>query len=203
MASLLRALPRRAAAPQLTPSPAAPRLLPRPRVSPAAHPSSSLSAPRLSHLDARGDAAMVDTTPKHSSARTARAAATVRLGAAAFAALDETANAKGSVLVVARIAGIMAAKRTAELLPLCHPLSLSHVAVTLRGDAERHEVHIEASASCVGATGVEMEALTAASVAALTVYDMCKAASKAIVISDVRLLEKTGGRSGVYRAESA
>jgi cyclic pyranopterin phosphate synthase len=144
---------------------------------------------------------MVDVSGKADTARTAVAGATVRLGPGAFAALDSAANAKGNVLATARLAGIMAAKRTSELIPLCHPLALSHVSVEMRERAETHEVQIEASASCVGATGVEMEALTAASVAALTVYDMCKAAHKGIVISDVRLLRKSGGRSGEWAAE--
>ena len=141
---------------------------------------------------------MVDVSGKSDNTRRAVACATVRLGPAAFAALEHGANAKGNVLAVARVAGIMAAKRTSDLIPMCHPLSLSHVSVAMREDPAAHELHIEASASCRGATGVEMEALTAVSVAALTVYDMCKAASKGIVIRDVRLLKKTGGKSGEW-----
>ena len=143
---------------------------------------------------------MVDVSGKSDDVRKAVACATVHLGPTAFAALAEGANAKGNVLAVARIAGIMAAKRTSDIIPLCHPLSLSHVSVEMTEDAATHKLHIEASASCRGATGVEMEALTAASVAALTIYDMCKAASKAIVIDGIRLREKSGGKSGHYRA---
>ena len=154
----------------------------------------------LTHIDASGDATMVDVSAKSDTARKAIACATVRLGPAAFGALAEGANAKGNVLAAARIAGIMAAKRTADLIPLCHPLSLSHISVAMTEDPAAHELHIEASASCRGATGVEMEVLTASSVAALTVYDMCKAASKSIVISDIRLLEKSGGKGGTYKA---
>eukprot|EP00326_Haptolina_ericina_P014058 CAMPEP_0181220030 /NCGR_PEP_ID=MMETSP1096-20121128/28614_1 /TAXON_ID=156174 ORGANISM="Chrysochromulina ericina, Strain CCMP281" /NCGR_SAMPLE_ID=MMETSP1096 /ASSEMBLY_ACC=CAM_ASM_000453 /LENGTH=145 /DNA_ID=CAMNT_0023312495 /DNA_START=63 /DNA_END=500 /DNA_ORIENTATION=+ len=144
---------------------------------------------------------MVDVSAKEATARMATAAATVELGPVAFSALAHGSNAKGNVLAIARIAGIMAAKRTSDLIPLCHPLSLSHVAVQMTEDRDAHAVHIEASATCRGNTGVEMEALTAASVAALTVYDMCKAASKSIVIRDIRLLHKEGGKGGAWTAD--
>lgn len=142
---------------------------------------------------------MVDVSAKADTKRTAIASASVLLGPAAFAALKASSNAKGNVLATARLAGIMAAKRTSDLIPLCHPVPLSHVSVDMREQPEVHRLDIVASATCTAATGVEMEAITAASVAALTVYDMCKAAHKGIVITDVKLLEKSGGRSGVWR----
>ena len=150
---------------------------------------------KLSHYDDSGSARMVDVGGKQSTRRTARARAFVKMSADALAALPD--NPKGNPLEVARIAGIQAAKKTAELIPMCHPLPLSHVdvetAVTDQG------VGITAGAATTGPTGVEMEALTAASVAALTVYDMCKALDKGIEIRDLRLIEKTGGKSGDYR----
>jgi len=134
------------------------------------------AAARLTHVDSHGEASMVDVSAKADTTRTAVAASSVHLGPAAFSALTARTNAKGNVLVTARLAGIMAAKRTSELIPLCHPVALSHVAVNLRERPEAHALDIEATATCTAATGVEMEALTAATVAALTVYDMCKAA---------------------------
>jgi cyclic pyranopterin phosphate synthase len=142
---------------------------------------------------------MVDVGHKRSTRREAVAVATVELGPVAYGALS--ANAKGDVLSVARVAGIQAAKRTAELIPLCHPLLISHAAVDFTLHPSAHSLTVTASAACDGGTGVEMEAMTAASVAALTVYDMCKAASKGIVLRDVRLIRKSGGKSGEWRAE--
>ncbi len=152
---------------------------------------------RLSHLDADGRARMVDVGDKPVTPRLAVAAATVRMRPATLRAITDGALPKGDVFAVARLAGIMAAKRTAELIPLCHPLTLSHVDVRLapRG---RREVVVEASIRLEGRTGAEMEALTAASVAALTVYDMCKAVDRDLEITDVRLLRKEGGKSGTY-----
>lgn len=150
--------------------------------------------PGLSHYDAAGQAAMVDVSAKQPTRRTATASAFVELSAAVLAALPH--NPKGDPLEVARFAGIQAAKRTAELIPMCHPLPLTHVDVQARVDAGG--VRITASVSTVGVTGVEMEALTAASVAALTVYDMTKALDKAIVIRQVRLESKTGGKAGDF-----
>ena len=152
---------------------------------------------RLSHYDAAGQAAMVDVSEKQPTRRTATASAFVELSAAVLAALPK--NPKGDPLEVARIAGIQAAKRTAELIPMCHPLPLTHVDVQAR--IEGSGVRITATAATVGVTGVEMEALTAASVAALTVYDMTKALDKAIVIRNVQLEAKTGGKSGDYSRE--
>ncbi len=149
----------------------------------------------LSHFDSAGQARMVDVGGKAVTTRTARAHAFVRMSRAVLDALPS--NAKGNPLEVARIAGVMAAKRTAELIPLCHSLPLSHadVEITVESDG----VRIVASASTAAQTGVEMEALTAASVAALTIYDMTKALDKRIEIHDVYLLEKTGGKSGDFK----
>lgn len=150
---------------------------------------------KLSHYDASGQARMVDIGGKASTSRTARARAFVRMKPAVLRALPD--NPKGNPLEVARIAGIAAAKRTWELIPMCHPLALRHADVQLT--VKRGGVAIEASASVDGPTGVEMEALTAASVAALTVYDMTKAMDKSMVIEGIELVEKTGGKSGTYR----
>ena len=150
--------------------------------------------PKLSHYDAGGRAAMVDVSAKQATRRSATASAFVELSAAVLAALPS--NPKGDPLEVARIAGIQAAKRTAELIPMCHPLPLTHVDV--RAEIAEGGIRIEASAATTGPTGVEMEALTAAAVAALTVYDMTKALDKGIVIRDVRLDAKTGGKSGDF-----
>lgn len=150
---------------------------------------------RLSHYDEKGRARMVDVTAKPETARFARAAALVKINARTRRAVRS--NPKGDPLEIARIAGIAAAKRTPDLIPLCHPLLLTHVDVTARLSSDG--VRIESSVRTSGPTGVEMEALTAAAVAALTVYDMCKALDRGIEITDVRLLEKAGGKSGHYR----
>jgi len=150
--------------------------------------------PRLSYFDESGQASMVDVSRKQPTRRTATASAFVELSAAVIAALPE--NPKGNPLEVARFAGIQAAKRTADLIPMCHPLPLTHVEV--QAAIEGNGVRITATVATVGVTGVEMEALTAASVAALTVYDMTKALDKAIVIRNVQLESKTGGKSGDY-----
>lgn len=146
---------------------------------------------------------MVDVSAKAVTGRRAVASATVRMQPATLAMIVEGGHAKGDVFSVARIAGIQAAKRCSELIPLCHPLMLTSVAVDLRADREASCVVIEATCCVADRTGVEMEALTAASVAALTVYDMCKAVDRGMVIDQVRLLEKSGGRSGLWRAEDA
>lgn len=158
------------------------------------------ATPRLSHVDAAGAATMVDVSPKAPTARRAIAEGRITMSAAAFAAVRANRVKKGDVLGVARLAGIQAAKRTAELIPLCHPLPLTDVQVVLTLDAKRHAVRVETSVATVAPTGVEMEALAAASVALLTIYDMVKALDKAMVIERVRLLEKTGGKSGSYKA---
>lgn len=153
---------------------------------------------KLSHFDAAGSPRMVDVSAKPATRRTARAQAFVRIRPEVLEELP--GNPKGNPLEVARLAGIMAAKRTAELIPLCHPLPLTHADVEI--GVETGGVRIEASAATTGPTGVEMEALTAAAVAALTVYDMVKALDKSIEIQNLRLLKKTGGKSGDYRRTS-
>ncbi|HEY3628043.1 MAG TPA: cyclic pyranopterin monophosphate synthase MoaC [Terracidiphilus sp.] len=152
---------------------------------------------RLSHYDEAGQASMVDVSGKQPTRRTATASAFVALSAAVIKALPE--NPKGNPLEVARFAGIQAAKRTSELIPMCHPLPITHADV--QAVIEGEGVRITATVATVGVTGVEMEALTAASVAALTVYDMTKALDKAIVIRNVQLESKTGGKSGDYARE--
>ena len=153
------------------------------------------AANKLSHYDAAGKERMVDVGNKKLTRRTATASAFVELSAAVLAALPS--NPKGDPLEVARIAGIQGAKRTSELIPMCHPLALSHVDV--RAEIAKGGVSISATASTTGPTGVEMEALTAAGIAALTVYDMTKALDKGIVIRDLRLESKSGGKSGDYK----
>jgi cyclic pyranopterin phosphate synthase len=154
----------------------------------------------LTHFDDTGNARMVDVAGKAETERVAVAHASVSVQPATLALIRDKKAAKGDVLAVAQLAGIMAAKKTPELIPLCHPLSLSSVDVRLSLDAGRNAVDIEATCKLKGRTGVEMEALTAASVAALTVYDMCKAVDRGMVISEVRLLHKSGGKSGTFNA---
>ncbi|MBK9003341.1 MAG: cyclic pyranopterin monophosphate synthase MoaC [Sphingomonadales bacterium] len=153
---------------------------------------------KLSHLDEAGNAAMVDISAKNATIREAVAEGHIVMSAEALAAIREGAVKKGDVLATARIAGIMAAKRTSDLIPLCHPLALSKVAVDF--DFEAGGIRVTALARLSGQTGVEMEALTAASVALLTIYDMAKAVDKGMVISGVRLLSKSGGKSGDWSA---
>lgn len=152
----------------------------------------------LTHLDAQGNARMVDVGGKAETRRVAVASGRIRMSAPALAAIRDGEVPKGDVLAAARIAGIMAAKKTAELIPLCHPLALD--AVTLDFAFEDGALRATATASLSGRTGVEMEAMTATAVALLTVYDMAKAVDKAMVIEEVRLLEKRGGKSGDWRA---
>ena len=154
----------------------------------------------LTHIDEQGKVKMVDTTAKASSARRAVASARVLMSSETLAAVNAHRTPKGDPLETARLAGIMAAKRTADLIPLCHPLPLTHVDV--QAQIEGDGVYIEAEVSTNAQTGVEMEALTAVSVAALTVYDMCKALDKGITITDIRLESKTGGKSGDYQRQS-
>ena len=152
----------------------------------------------FTHLDAEGRAVMVDVGDKPVTARTATAVGAVYLQPATLERIRAGGVAKGDVLSVARLAGIMGAKRTAELIPLCHPLGLDSVTVDLTLDAARSAVDITATCKITGRTGVEMEALTAVTVAALTVYDMCKAVDRGMRIVDVRLVEKRGGKSGTW-----
>ncbi|HWZ57442.1 MAG TPA: cyclic pyranopterin monophosphate synthase MoaC [Gemmatimonadaceae bacterium] len=151
---------------------------------------------KLSHIDAHGDARMVDVSAKADTERVARATGVIRMRPDTLQVIRSGTVAKGDVYTVARIAGIMAAKRTAELIPLCHPLPLTDVQVTLSADDSLPGLLAEATVRTVGKTGVEMEALTAVSVTLLTVYDMVKAIDRAMVISDILLEEKGGGRSG-------
>lgn len=159
-----------------------------------------MSKKTLTHFDESGNARMVDVGAKDVSERVAVARASVTMQAATLALIRDKKAAKGDVVAVAQLAGIMAAKKTPDLIPLCHPLSLNSVDVQLTLDTGRNAVDIEATCRIAGRTGVEMEALTAASVAALTVYDMCKSVDRGMVISDVRLLHKSGGKSGTFEA---
>jgi cyclic pyranopterin phosphate synthase len=156
----------------------------------------------LTHLDAKGRARMVDVSAKDDTSRTARAGARILMRPETLAQIRAGDVAKGDVLAVARLAGIMAAKRTAELIPLCHPLALTSVEVDLDCVPEHSAVEITATCKVRGRTGVEMEALTAVSVAALTIYDMCKAIDRGMAVTDLRLLHKSGGKSGTWEAES-
>ncbi|OOF37311.1 molybdenum cofactor biosynthesis protein C [Rodentibacter mrazii] len=155
----------------------------------------------FTHINSQGEANMVDVSEKTDSVREARAEALVTMSQETLSMILNGQHHKGDVFATARIAGIQAAKRTWELIPLCHPLLLSKVEVSLEPLTETNQVRIESLCKLTGKTGVEMEALTAASVAALTIYDMCKAVQKDIVISQVRLLEKSGGKSGHFLAE--
>ncbi|HHO69398.1 MAG TPA: cyclic pyranopterin monophosphate synthase MoaC [Gammaproteobacteria bacterium] len=153
----------------------------------------------LTHFNARGDAHMVDVGDKAETARRAVAEGHIRMQAGTLARIREGGLKKGDVLSVARIAGIMGAKRTADLVPLCHPLALTRVDIELTPQDEPAGVHCRATVETRGRTGVEMEALTAVQVALLTVYDMCKAIDRGMTIEDVRLMEKLGGKSGHWR----
>lgn len=155
----------------------------------------------FTHFNDTGKAKMVDVGEKDITRRTATAAASVLVNAETFALIKSGGMKKGDVLTVAQIAGIMGAKKTAELIPMCHPLFINGADLRLTLDEAECAVEIEATVSCTGRTGVEMEALTAASVAALTVYDMCKAVQRDIVITDLRLLQKTGGVHGDFSRE--
>jgi cyclic pyranopterin phosphate synthase len=155
----------------------------------------------LTHIDENGNAVMVDVSSKSETERTATAKGSVEMQPETMALIQGGVVKKGDVLSIAQLAGIMGAKRTPDLIPLCHPLNLSSVKVNLSCDADRNAVDIEATCKLNGQTGVEMEALTAVSVAALTVYDMCKAVDKGMHISNIRLTHKAGGKSGVFEAE--
>ena len=159
----------------------------------------SNDAPALSHIDAAGRARMVDVGGKEITERSAVAEGCVEMQPDTLRLIETAQLKKGDVLTTAQLAGVMAAKRTHELIPLCHPLALSHIEVELTPQPEPPRIEIRASVRCSGRTGVEMEALTAVSVAALTVYDMAKAVDRAMRISNIRLRQKTGGRSGEIR----
>ena len=160
-------------------------------------------SPSLTHIGAEGEARMVDVSAKPETARVAVAEGAVRMDRATLAAILAGDAKKGDVIGAARIAGIMGAKRTSELIPLCHPIQLSKVVVDIAPDETLPGLRIRAEARCVGPTGVEMEALTAVSVACLTVYDMAKAIDRGMTIEGIRLLEKRGGKSGDWRAAEA
>ena len=153
----------------------------------------------FSHIDENGNARMVDVSGKAETERFARASGTIHANQNVIDALAANSVPKGDVFAAARIAGIMAAKRTAELIPLCHPLALSNVSIDFKTFAAQNKIRCECSVKLVGKTGAEMEALTGASVALLTIYDMCKALDKGMEIGEIHLEEKSGGKSGVYR----
>ncbi len=155
----------------------------------------------FTHFDPQGNAVMVDVSDKDTTERTATAKGSVIMQPETLSRIMEGGVKKGDVLTVAQLAGIMGAKRTPDLIPLCHPLNLTSVKVDLECDGARNAVDITATAKLKGRTGVEMEALTAVSVAALTVYDMCKAVDKGMRITDIRLVRKAGGKSGEFKAD--
>jgi cyclic pyranopterin phosphate synthase len=155
----------------------------------------------LTHFDAQGQAHMVDVAAKAETHRVARATGSIRMQPATFALIASGSAKKGDVIGIARIAAIQAAKRTSELIPLCHPLPLTRVAVSFELDAAQAAVHCSVQAETLGRTGVEMEALTAVQVGLLTIYDMCKAVDRGMVMTDIRLLEKQGGKSGHWVAQ--
>jgi len=154
---------------------------------------------KLSHIDKDGKASMVDVTGKTATHREAVAKGAICMKKETLKLITDNRISKGNVFETARLAGIMAAKKTYSLIPLCHQLNLTNVSVDFKADKRRNKVDIEAKAICIGQTGVEMEALTAVSVAALTIYDMCKAVDKAMIISDIMLLKKSGGKSGEWK----
>ncbi|MFN3396519.1 MAG: cyclic pyranopterin monophosphate synthase MoaC [Thermodesulfovibrionales bacterium] len=153
----------------------------------------------FTHLDAEGKAKMVDVSDKPETQREAIARGSVYVKPETIALIKEKAIKKGDVITVAKVAGIMAAKKTSELIPLCHPLNITSVSVEITMDEHKNRLDIESRVKTLGQTGVEMEALTAVSVAALTIYDMCKAVDKEMIISDIMLIEKKGGRSGDFK----
>jgi cyclic pyranopterin phosphate synthase len=161
-----------------------------------------MSSP-LTHFDTHGQAHMVDVSGKEATHRVARASGVIRMQPATLALIESGSAKKGDVLGVARIAAIQGAKRTADLVPLCHPLPITRVAVEFELDAAASLLRCTAQVETLGRTGVEMEALTAVQVALLTIYDMCKAADRGMVMGDVRLLEKRGGKSGHWLADGA
>ena len=157
---------------------------------------------KLTHINEKGDAQMVDVSDKNNTAREAKAGAVVLMKPETLELIVSGSHKKGDVLAVARVAGIQAAKKCSELIPLCHPLMLSNVNIELTPNQEKSCIEIIATAKLNGKTGVEMEALTAASIAALTIYDMCKAVDRFMKIDNVQLLEKKGGKSGHWKLES-
>lgn len=159
--------------------------------------------PTMTHLDEEGRVRMVDVSEKSATAREAVAQGVITMRPETFDLISEQKAKKGNVLETARIAGIMAAKRTAELIPMCHPLSITFVQIDFSPNSDTHSIRIEAVVRVVGQTGVEMEALTAVSIAALTIYDMCKSYDRGMTISDVYLIKKSGGKSGTFERPSS
>ena len=154
--------------------------------------------PKLTHIDEKGRVRMVDVTEKKTTVRTAVAGGMISMNPETFDLVQNQKVKKGNVLETARIAAVMAAKKTAELIPMCHPLNITHIQVDFSPDGAKNCIGIEAAVRAVDQTGVEMEAITAVSVAALTIYDMCKATDKEMTITKIQLLKKTGGKSGSY-----
>jgi cyclic pyranopterin phosphate synthase len=154
----------------------------------------------FTHFDEHGQARMVDVSEKVVTTREATAKGDITMQPATFAMIQQKEMSKGDVLEVARLAGIMAAKRTSDLIPLCHPLALTGIAINFTLQEDTSTIEIEATVKITAKTGVEMEALTAVSVAALTIYDMCKAVDRGMIISDIRLVKKSGGKSGLFEA---
>jgi cyclic pyranopterin phosphate synthase len=171
-------------------------------MNPPRKPAAKRPAAPLTHFDAAGQAHMVDVGAKAETTRVARAQGHIRMAPATVALIKGGSAKKGDVLGIARIAAIQASKRTSDLIPLCHPIALTRVAAEFTLDARHCRVTIEVTAETVGRTGVEMEALTAVSVGLLTIYDMCKAADRGMIIEDIRLLEKAGGKSGHWLANT-
>ncbi|MBK9019649.1 MAG: cyclic pyranopterin monophosphate synthase MoaC [Sulfuritalea sp.] len=170
---------------------------------PPRKPPAKASPAPLTHFDAAGQAHMVDVGAKAETTRVARAQGHISMAPATFALIKAGSAKKGDVLGIARIAAIQGSKRTSDLIPLCHPLALTRVAAEFELDEKRHRVALAVTAETVGRTGVEMEALTAVSIGLLTIYDMCKAADRGMVIEDIRLLEKLGGKSGHWKTDDA
>ncbi|KAB7739319.1 cyclic pyranopterin monophosphate synthase MoaC [Parvibaculum sedimenti] len=160
-----------------------------------------MTGKKLTHLDAKGRASMVDVSAKKVTARTATARGRIVMEPETLALITGGGLAKGNALEVARLAGIMAAKKTSDLIPLCHPLAISKVSVDFKPDAKKNCIEVEATVKLSGQTGVEMEALTAVSVACLTIYDMAKAVDRSMQIDNIRLTHKAGGKSGTYKAK--
>ena len=155
---------------------------------------------KLTHFDSSGQAHMVDVGDKASTHRVAIATGRIQMNPNTYQLIESGGHKKGDVLGIARIAGIQAAKKTADLIPLCHPIALTHVSIEFQSDRSSHRIYCQARAETTGPTGVEMEALTATQIALLTIYDMCKAVDRGMVMSDIKLLEKSGGKSGDWKA---
>ena len=155
---------------------------------------------KLTHFDSSGQAHMVDVSDKASTHRVAIATGCIQMNPNTYELIESGGHKKGDVLGIARIAGIQAAKKTADLIPLCHPIALTHVSIEFQSDRSSHRIYCQARAETTGPTGVEMEALTATQIALLTIYDMRKAVDRGMVMSDIKLLEKSGGKSGDWKA---